>query len=344
MVGLMATILITGVSGVLGSRLLPFIAARPEIDKVIGVDTRPLSITAPKLEFVQADLSTADLSPVFERTDTLVHLAMSPQLAVIRSLLDACTQFGVRHVVTVSSAAVYGAWQTNAVPLTEDAPLRPNPGFDYAVRMAERERLLADWRASHDGSTLAVLRLAMMLGGGLEKALSAALGGVSTHPHMNATRPVQFLHVDDAVTAILLATVKHLDDTYNVAPNGLVGDAKARAVAGAIPRPALPRRIAYVANDLIWRRHYSAAFAAAQPYLEHPWVISNDRLQAEGWRPTYTNEEALVAESHPTWWGNLAPGRRRSIVTGAIVGGSAASAGVAIAAAIAVGRKHHNRR
>jgi hypothetical protein len=29
------------------------------------------------------------------------------------------------------------------------------------------------------------------------------------------------------------------------------------------------------------------------PYLVHPWVIANDKLKAEGWTPSRTNEEAI---------------------------------------------------
>ena len=51
----------------------------------------------------------------------------------------------------VVSATVYGAWPTNPVPLTEDAPLRPDPGLAYAVQKAEVERLAAEWRDQHPG-------------------------------------------------------------------------------------------------------------------------------------------------------------------------------------------------
>ena len=58
-----------------------------------------------------------------------------------RRVLDAAAAAGRAHVVVLSSATVYGAWPTNPVPLTEDAPLRPNPGCAFAVQKAEIERL-----------------------------------------------------------------------------------------------------------------------------------------------------------------------------------------------------------
>ena len=62
-----------------------------------------------------------------------------------RRVLEAAGAAGLGKVVLVSSAAVYGAWPNNPVPLTEDAPLRPNPGFPLGVHKAELERLLAEW-------------------------------------------------------------------------------------------------------------------------------------------------------------------------------------------------------
>ena len=62
-----------------------------------------------------------------------------------RRVLDAASRAGVRKVVRPSSAAVYGAWANNPVPLTEDAPLRPSPGYLPAIA---RRRVRTAARAS----------------------------------------------------------------------------------------------------------------------------------------------------------------------------------------------------
>src|SRR5207237_463839 len=56
------------------------------------------------------------------------------ELATPASARQAFAEAGadVTTAVCVSSAMVYGAWPDNPVPLTEDAPVRPNPGFDVA--------------------------------------------------------------------------------------------------------------------------------------------------------------------------------------------------------------------
>jgi len=64
------------------------------------------------------------------------------QTDVTRRLLNAASAAGVRHLVVLSTATVYGAWPNNPVPITEDAPLRPVPDFAYAVGHAEVEQLV----------------------------------------------------------------------------------------------------------------------------------------------------------------------------------------------------------
>ena len=46
-----------------------------------------------------------------------------------RRVLAAAAAVSATRIVRISSATVYGAWPSNPVPLTEDAPLRPNPHF-----------------------------------------------------------------------------------------------------------------------------------------------------------------------------------------------------------------------
>ena len=86
--------------------------------------------------------------------DCLVSLAVGPcpspeppgavgPLWALRQALAAADAAGVGRVVHLSSALVYGAAADNDVPLTEDAPVRPDPSFAWALELAEAERLVA---------------------------------------------------------------------------------------------------------------------------------------------------------------------------------------------------------
>jgi UDP-glucose 4-epimerase len=263
----MTTYLITGVSGALGSRVISQFSARLPGD-LVGVDRRPLRVSAPTLQYKTHDLAVSDLTPVFEGVNVVVHLANAGGAAVLRRVLDASANAKVHAVISLSSAAVLGAWPSNPVPMTEQSLVRPVPGFPFAIDMAEQERLLRDWKQDHPAVSVCTLRLAMILGGGLERALADALGGVEAYRRMDSSRPVQFLHIDDAVEAIVLAAENRLDGLYNVAPNGFVSDAQARAITGVVPRPNLPSRAAWIANRGFWRVRHGADFMSAHPYLD----------------------------------------------------------------------------
>jgi hypothetical protein len=69
------------------------------------------------------------------------------------------------------------------------------------------------------------------------------------------------------------------------------------------------------------------------PVIEYPLVLANDRLRAAGWRPQYTNEEAVVAGRPGSWWREMSPARRQQVTlggSGALLAGGAAGA-VAVA-------------
>lgn len=333
----MSVYLITGVSGALGSRVISQFSQRIE-GELIGVDRRPLRVSAPSLQYKTLDLAVSDLSAAFEHVDVMVHLATSGGASVLRRVLDAAGEAGVKSIVSLSSAAVLGAWPGNSVPMTETSLVRPNPGFPFASDFAEQERLLQEWRRLHPQSRVCILRLAMILGGGLERALAAALGGMEAYRRMDSSRPVQFLHIDDAVEAIMLATKERLDGVYHVAPDRFVSDAHARAVSGVVPRPSLPRRAAFIANKAAWRVRHGSAFVAAHPYLEHPWVLSNDKLRAEGWAPQYLTEEALVTTQPEGLLVRFGTRERRRAVVASIFGSTALTAAGSAAGAVALAR------
>lgn len=135
-------IAVTHADGALGRRIV----ARLGEDRVLAVDA--------------GDVASLELKRTLHGIDAVVHLASTTTepLESTRQVLDAAADAGVGHLVIVTSALVYGAWPSNPVPLTEDAPLRPNPGFEPAVALGEVERLAAAWRDDHPGVTVAVLR------------------------------------------------------------------------------------------------------------------------------------------------------------------------------------------
>jgi nucleoside-diphosphate-sugar epimerase len=246
----------------------------------------------------------------------------------IIAVLAAAT--GVRHVVLVSSAMVYGAYANNPVPLTEDAALRPDVEFIFARQLGAVEQLVDEWRLAVPGRTTTVLRpvVAMAADGtsGLARALAAGMG----HRAGEDDPPAQFLHLDDLASATSLAARRELDGVYNVAPDGWVAGERVRALSGAVPRIKLPDRVNEVVGRVRWRFERGPIPPGLRSYTRWPWMVANDRLRAEGWHPTVTNEQAYVEGTEGKWWTMVTPKRRQELTLGGSALLLAALAGVVV--------------
>ncbi len=301
----MVTIAVTGAAGLIGRQLVPALAADPTVTRVVALDVREPIRRLPGVEFHLADVLHRDLKPLLEDVDVLVHLAsvVDPipdehlmarvNVEGTRRVLDAASAVGIRKIVRVSSAAVYGAWADNAVPLTEDAPLRPNRAFSPAVQAAEVERLLAEWRDNHPGVVVTVLRTAPVLGPGAERLPSRLLLGRPRLRVRAATPPVQAAHVDDLVTAIAHVALADHPGTFNVASDGWIDHDDAEALLPPTRVPPVPAELLERVLTRTWSTGLGEVPPGVVPYLIHPWIITNEKLKTTGWRPTHSNQEAL---------------------------------------------------
>jgi UDP-glucose 4-epimerase len=209
-------------------------------------------------------------------------------------VLEAATANGVRKIVRPSSTAVYGAWANNPVPITEDMPLRPSPGYLPAIVDGECERLLAEWAGGGSGRVATRLRIAPIVGGGASSLLTAVATGRAPVRVRGATPPVQVVHVDDAAAALELTTAVDLDGAYNVAADGWLTHEEAAAMVAGSRMPALPISLATRVLAVGWATGLGDAPPALLPYLLHPFVVANDRLKSAGWKPRHSNDEALL--------------------------------------------------
>ncbi|MCU1377986.1 MAG: hypothetical protein JWN29_969 [Acidimicrobiales bacterium] len=348
-----SNIVLTGAAGSLGRRVAARLAADPGVARVLAVDLVEPRALPSRTTFSAADLATSDLKPLLEGADTVVHLAFAagPELdddgtaranvEGTRRLLDAAGAVGVDHVVLVSSATVYGAWAANPVPLTEEAPVRPNPGAGYPVQKAEIERLGAEWAISHPGATVTVLRPAVAVADGERSWLARSLGLTAGVRAGSDDPPLQLLHLDDLADAVELARRERLDGPFNVAPDGWLSGEQARALAGTPPRVRLPEKAVTAAAGFLWRWKVGRMPPGLVPYTMHSWVVANDRLKAAGWAPSHSNEETYVEATDGTPWSQLSPKRRQELALG---GAAVAVVGAAVGAFAVVRRLRRRSR
>jgi len=317
----MTRVVVTGAAGAIGSRVVRRLAEADDVLEVLAVD-RVGTLVAADVESKRVDLAAGPLDAIFSGADVIVHLASAStpgqpepaaeelDLAITQRVLDAAGEAGVGQIVVLSTAMVYGAWAANPVPITDDAPVRPNPDFSWAVARADVERLAAEWRARHLDASVAILRPTAIVTddelGGLARVLHAARQGVAA----DGDPPVQYLHIDDLAAAVVVAVTARLDGAANVAPDGWIPPDRLSDLEGPKPRLRVPSWAARAVAAARWRFGVSPVPPGVVPYTSHSWVVANDRLRSLGWSPEHTNEEAWVASHEPGPLDRM-PARRR---------------------------------
>jgi UDP-glucose 4-epimerase len=306
--------LVTGVSRTLGGRLAARLAADPDIERVIGVDTAPpgrdLVGQLGRTEFVRADIRNPLIAKVIAaaRVDTVVHMSItaSPgqaggrvpmkEMNVIGTmqLLAACQKSAfVRRLVVKSSAAVYGASHRDPAMFTEEteprAPLRTSYGKDSV----EIEGYVRGFGRRRPDVAISMLRFTDIIGPHVDSPLTRYLSLAVVPTVLGYDPRMQLLHEDDALETLRLAALDDRPGTFNVAGDGILALSQAIRRAGrlsvAVPEPAMN-----VVADL-GRRAKLIRFSPEQVrFLHYGCVVDCARLKREfGYTPKYTTAQAF---------------------------------------------------
>jgi nucleoside-diphosphate-sugar epimerase len=297
-IGARVTVLaLVGGAGFIGSQVARLLTAE-KIGHVV-LDRREVDLTA-------AD-ARATLAAHFARTRTtrVIHLAARVDPATpgeraamrrlhvdgTRAVVDAANDARVEKLVLVSSATVHGAWPHNPVPLTEDAPLLPNPGFAYGEDKCAQERIVAAFPRT------AIARPAIVYGRGAKNYLTEILRRAPVLPALDGHRPpLQFVHVDDVARALVALATTDVTGAFGVASDWLAFDEVARVARKRIV--TVPSRLVGGPLDALARilPPHLRAPRTMLPYLTHPFVVSSAKLTREtGWRAQHTTADALAS-------------------------------------------------
>lgn len=301
------TVVITGISGHFGRALWPLLAADPDIERVVGLDCEPpgYDTSGGKLEFHRCDVrGEPTWASRLEGADALVHLAFllmrlpshrdvdAVNVAGTRAVCEAAVRQGVRKLIIASSVVAYGIHPDNPVPLTEEAPLRPNPGLYYGRAKAANEQFLDGLQRQHPGLVITRLRPCTVVGPSVAPARVASLLGDPAFTVRGANPPIQLLHEADVASALHLALSRDLPGAYNVTSDEPVPlDELVRLRGGRIV--ALPLPLVKGLMALTWWLRLSEFAPEWVDLSRYPLVASNQKLKAAGWAPRYTTAQAF---------------------------------------------------
>jgi UDP-glucose 4-epimerase len=247
-------VLITGVGSHVGSLLAARLERDPEVEHVVGLDTRRPHVRLERTELIQADIRDPQIATLIPptRVDTLVHEQIVRQpgpgmssramhdINVIGTLqlLAACERVQtLTRIVVRGSAGIYGAEphapQFFGEEMARLFPLRTR----FQRDVAEIENYFETYARRHDAVSCAMLRYQPAIGPGLRTQITRYLSQPVCPTYMGFDPRIQLVHIDDALEAIVAAVRAPVRGPVNVAAPGTIGLSRMIRMAG---KRALP--------------------------------------------------------------------------------------------------------
>lgn len=232
-------IIVTGGAGFIGSHLVDALLARGEEVVVIDRFLHGKKKKIPGVKYLHTDIRSPYLVDAILRIRprALVHLAAhidnlasvkNPMLNADHNIMgsinvfDAMAKAGSGKVVFASSCAVYGDPDPSVLPLTHEAEFAPGTPYGLSKRVGE---LYLDRYSKLHGLPYTILRKANVFGprqhfssecGVIGLFVSRMIQGKPVFIYGDGTSIRDYIHVDDAVSAYLLAIDSEAVGTVNV--------------------------------------------------------------------------------------------------------------------------------
>jgi UDP-glucose 4-epimerase len=304
-------VLITGLSTFWGGRVAKALESDPDVEVIVGLDTKPPRIELERTEFVRADQSYSILSRIVKAAhiDTVLHTFLvvdstrmsgralhETNVIGTMNLLAAAGAEGspVRQVVVKSSTLVYGATHQDPQWFSEETPRTRSPRTRVERSLVEVEGYLRDFAEDNPHVTITLLRFSNVLGTDIVTPITKALG-LPLVPMVFGYDPMmQFVHEDDVVRSIHFVMDNGVSGIYNVAGDGRVPWSEVISMAGKRPLYLPPIRTGWAAAP------FSRMGVIDLPdellaLLRYGRGSDNRRLKQAGFKYSYTTAGAVDA-------------------------------------------------
>ncbi|MFC7219796.1 NAD-dependent epimerase/dehydratase family protein [Streptomyces polyrhachis] len=324
---------VTGAATGIGALLAARLAESDEVGRLVAFDERRGETEAAQWHVM--DVRDPAIAEKLSGVDVVVHLAVDVNLETdpvartaynvrgTQTVLTAAAAAGVHRVVLLTSAMVYGALPDNPVPLSEDAELNATEDATGVADLLEIERLAKRAPRAHPGLNVTVVRPAALVGG-----VDTPLTRYFESPRLlvvKGSRPCwQFCHVADLASALEFAALGKAEGELAVGCEGWLEQEEVEELSG-IRRMELPSAVAVGAAARLHRLGLTPSPAGDLAYTMHSWVVSGSRLHDAGWRPQWTNEEALAALLAETSGHHTVAGRRLGRKDATVAGAAGAT-------------------
>lgn len=307
------TVLVTGASTFLGGYLVARLAANPEIERILAVDSRvprkDLLRRMGRAEFLRLDIRRPAIAKALASydVDTVVHAATSimetaPHSAAIKEfnvvgamqVCAACQRTpSVKRLVLRSTAMVYGASGRDPSHFAEETLARREPTRGYGRDLLDVEGYVRGLGRRRQDIDITIVRLQAMLGPRINTRMSSYLS-LPVVPTVIGYQPrLQFLHEEDALAAMEHVTLAGKAGTFNISGDGVVTLTQAIRRAGHVELPVPSGLLAPITG--VFQDLRSARLRSSQTeFLTYGRVLDTTRMRTElGFVPRYNTLETL---------------------------------------------------
>ena len=307
------SVLVTGASTFLGGYLVARLAANPDIETVLAVDSRvprkDLLRRMGRAEFMRLDIRRPAMAKAISsyNVDTVVHAATSimeaaPHSAAIKEfnligsmqVCAACQRSpSIKRVVLRSTAMVYGASSKDPSHFDEGTAARREPKTGYGRDLLDVEGYVRGLARRRHDIDITIVRPQAILGPRINTRMGSYLS-LPVVPTVIGMEPrLQFLHEEDALAAMEHAVLANRPGTYNVSGDGVVTLTQAIRRLGHLQLPVPKGLMAPVAG--VFQDLRSAKLRSSQTdFLTYGRVLDTTRMRTEfGFVPRYTTDQTL---------------------------------------------------
>lgn len=309
-------IAITGATGNVGTAVLAALAAKAEVESIVGVARRRPNLDLDGVHWVEADVSAGLPRSALDGADVLIHLAWAIQpsrdqaylrrvnVDGSRAVFEAAAGAGVKALVYASSIGAYSAGPKDRL-VDESWPVAGIPSSTYSRQKAEVERELDRFESKHPEVRVVRMRPGLIFRREAASEirrlfLGPLFPGSVLRPRLIPVVPrsprlrFQAVHALDVGEAYAAAALGEARGAFNVAADPVIdGERLARMFgARAVTVPGSALRLAAAAT---WRAHLQPTEPGwVDLALGSPLIDSSRARRELGWEPERTADDALA--------------------------------------------------
>ncbi len=299
------SVVVTGVVGRLGKRVVRLLH---RIVRVIGVDRREFPDRPKDVQHLRIDLRRKKMRDVFRAGNVraVVHLGVmhdprasandhhSWNVVGFGKMLESMAQFGVKKLVVLSSANVYGPRPDNPQFLAEESPLLGSQDFSEIRDLIEVDMLAQSFFWRHPSCETVILRPTHILGA-VRNAPSNYLRLPVVPTLMGFDPMIQVIHYDDVARAVVMALRPGARGIFNLAGPEPAPLSRVLKLLGR-PRLPVPHGAARSMLKQLFRYRLSSFPAPELDHIRYVCMVDDRRARdALGYAPRHGLRDTVFA-------------------------------------------------